>query len=50
VTTTRLAPEQDVEALMLEVQRYLVAVDAFRAEGREPRWSPERPLEEVDAR
>jgi hypothetical protein len=27
---------------MLEVERYLAAVDVFRAEGHEPRWSPER--------
>jgi hypothetical protein len=28
--------------LMREVGRYLAAVDAFRAEGREPHWRPER--------
>ena len=27
--------------LIVEVERYLAAVDAFRAEGLEPRWSPE---------
>ena len=29
----------DVEALMTEIRRYLAAVDAFRAEGCEPRWA-----------
>ena len=28
--------------LMDEVRRYLAAVDAFRAEGHEPRWLPEQ--------
>lgn len=31
----------DSEGLIDEVRRYLVAVEAFRAEGQEPRWSPE---------
>ena len=30
-----------VEALMSEIERYLAAVDAFRAEGCNPRWRPE---------
>lgn len=29
--------------LIDEVRRYLEAVDAFRAEGHEPRWRPEGP-------
>jgi hypothetical protein len=29
--------------LMAEICRYLVAVEAFRAEGCEPRWLPEQP-------
>jgi hypothetical protein len=29
--------------LVQEIRRYLDAVDAFRAEGREPRWLPEQP-------
>ena len=28
--------------LIDEVRRYLEAVDAFRAEGQEPHWRPER--------
>ncbi len=31
----------DSEALILEVTRYLVAVDAFRTESCEPMWLPE---------
>ena len=31
----------DSEALMLEVTRYLAAVDAFRTESCEPMWLPE---------
>jgi hypothetical protein len=34
--------EPDVRGLIHEVRRYLVAVDAFRREGCEPRWLPER--------
>jgi len=30
--------------LIDEVRRYLEAVDAFRAEGQEPHWRPERPI------
>jgi hypothetical protein len=32
----------DVDALMREIACYLAAVDAFRAESREPTWLPER--------
>jgi len=28
----------DIDELMGELRRYLVAVEAFRAEGREPVW------------
>lgn len=31
----------DSEALILEVTRYLAAVDAFRTENCEPMWLPE---------
>ena len=31
----------DSEALMLEVTRYLAAVDAFRTQSCEPMWLPE---------
>jgi hypothetical protein len=31
----------DAEALICEVMRYLIAVDAFRAERCEPMWRPE---------
>jgi hypothetical protein len=30
-----------IEALLSEIERYLAAVDAFRAEGCNPRWRPE---------
>lgn len=29
---------EEVEQLLLEVERYLAAVEAFRAEDREPVW------------
>ena len=29
----------DLEELQAEIERYLVAVDGFRLEGCEPRWS-----------
>jgi hypothetical protein len=28
----------DIDALFVEIERYLDAVELFRAEGREPRW------------
>jgi hypothetical protein len=31
----------DLDRLMTELRRYLVAVEAFRAEGREPVWRRE---------
>lgn len=31
----------DITALMREIARYLAAVDAFRAESREPTWRAE---------
>jgi hypothetical protein len=33
---------QSQTKLMAEVRRYLAAVEAFRAEGHEPQWLPER--------
>jgi hypothetical protein len=36
--TTELTVDVDGAALVAEMQRYLAAVDTFRAEGREPRW------------
>jgi hypothetical protein len=30
----------DVALLLREAERYLATVEAFRAEGREPRWLP----------
>ena len=36
------ANELDIEALVAEIQRYLAAVDAFRAAGCQPRWRRER--------
>jgi hypothetical protein len=40
--TIDVTPRLDVEALMAELRRYLTAVDAFRAEGREPVWLSEK--------
>jgi hypothetical protein len=38
-----IAPNHiDVDALLREIARYLAAVDAFRAESREPTWLAER--------
>jgi hypothetical protein len=34
----------DAKALIDEIRRYLAAVDAFRAEGREPHWQAELDL------
>jgi len=36
-----VAAEFDGAGLVGEVERYLAAVDAFRAAGQEPRWLPE---------
>lgn len=33
--------EIDIAALIEEIQRYLAAVDAFRAAGCLPRWRPD---------
>jgi hypothetical protein len=33
---------ESIEALLVEIQEYLAAVDAFRREGCEPRWRRER--------
>jgi len=37
----QVTAQLDTDGLIDEVRRYLVAVEAFRAEGREPRWFPE---------
>ena len=37
-------------SLIAEVERYLAAIEAFRAEGREPHWRPELLREEVARR
>jgi hypothetical protein len=39
--TTAVTAQLDTQGLMDEVRRYLVVVEAFRAEGREPNWWPE---------
>jgi hypothetical protein len=41
------SPGNAANTLALEAQRYLAAVDAFRAEGYEPDWRPETWLERV---
>ena len=35
---------EDVEQLLREVERYLSAVEVFRAEGREPIWRDDTAL------
>jgi hypothetical protein len=35
--------ETEIAALVGEIERYLVAVAAFRAEGHDPEWRPEWP-------
>ena len=42
-TTTELS-QRDVAQLLLEVERYLAAIEAFRSEGCEPAWQSEPPL------
>ena len=37
----QVATQVEPASLIEEVRRYLIAVDAFRAEGREPLWRPE---------
>jgi hypothetical protein len=39
--TSQVTEQPDTTGLMDEVRRYLIAVEAFRAEGREPCWTPE---------
>jgi hypothetical protein len=39
--THDIATEIDGAGLLLEVERYLAAVEEFRAAGREPQWLPE---------
>jgi hypothetical protein len=38
----------DPDVLIAEVGRYLAAVQAFRAEGCEPSWLPERRVPDVE--
>jgi len=35
-------------SLLDEIERYLAVVEAFRAEGHEPRWRPESRRPDVD--
>jgi hypothetical protein len=37
--------KRQVEALIVEIDAYLEAVDLFRAEGREPQWRRDSPPE-----
>jgi hypothetical protein len=39
--THEVATEIDGAGLLVEVERYLAAVEEFRAAGREPHWLPE---------
>jgi hypothetical protein len=40
ISATHVIERSPVEVLLEEIRRYLSAVDAFRREGREPRWRP----------
>ena len=42
--TTQELSQRNLAQLRLEVERYLAAVEAFRAEGNEPAWQAEAPL------
>jgi hypothetical protein len=42
-----VAKAMDGPELLVEVERYLAAVDAFRAAGVEPTWLPEPAFAEV---
>jgi hypothetical protein len=42
--THEVASEIDGAGLLVEVARYLAAVEVFRAAGREPHWLPEPSL------
>jgi hypothetical protein len=37
----RRVTRKDVDTLVAEIHLYLEAIDAFRAQGREPHWRPE---------
>ena len=39
--TTETSLQRDLAQLQLEIDRYLAAVEAFRAEGNEPAWRAE---------
>ena len=39
--TNEVGIDMDGLGLLAEVERYLAAVETFRAAGREPRWLPE---------
>jgi hypothetical protein len=39
--TTQVAERHEITGLIDEVRRYLIVVEAFRAEGRAPQWLPE---------
>jgi hypothetical protein len=40
--TTEAPTRSDLQLMLREARRYLRAVDAFRAEGCEPCWRPDR--------
>ena len=42
--TTEELSQGDVDELVLEVERYVAAVEAFRAEGCEPAWADDEAL------
>jgi hypothetical protein len=42
MSARRRAEPTDVDVLLVEVHRYLAAVDAFREEGCDVRWRAER--------
>jgi hypothetical protein len=46
--TSQVTAQLDTDGFIEEIRRYLVAVEAFRAEGREPRWSTEDSVAAVE--
>ena len=43
----RIDGHGELDPLTVEIERYLAAVDAFRALGSEPTWRPEQPSDFV---
>jgi hypothetical protein len=48
--TTETLTRRDIQRLIGEARRYLVAIDVFRSEGCEPAWRREHEAEPVEER